>query len=127
MKVYIITKGDYSGYHICAVTTDKKKAEILRKAHNDLDGWHKARIETYDTDEFLTEIENGLNLYDCTMERDKPMFIFEVDLDYMISSDFKVRYNRSTYCVYVWAKDEEHALKIASDKIAEYKANKEGI
>lgn len=127
MKVYIITKGDYSDYHICAVTTDKKKAEMLRKAYNDLDGWRNARIETYDTDEFLTEIESGLKLYDCTMERDKPMFIFEVDLDYMNSSDFKVRYNRSTYCVYVWAKDEEHALKIASDKIAEYKANKEGI
>lgn len=127
MKVYIITKGEYSGYHICAVTTDKKKAEILRKAHNDLDGWHKARIEKYDTDEFLTEIENRLKLYDCTLERDKPMVIYEVDIDYINSSDFKVRYNHSKYHVYVWAKDEEHALKIASDKIAEYKASKEGI
>jgi hypothetical protein len=127
MKVYIITKGDYSDYHICAVTTDKKKAEMLRKAYNDLDGWRKARIETYDTDTFLTEIENGLKLYNCTMEHNKPMVIHEVDLDYMNSHDFNVRYKHYTYWVYVWAKDEEHALKIASDKIAEYKANKEGI
>lgn len=127
MKVYIITKGDYSDYHICAVTTDKKKAEILCKAYNDLDGWYKAEIETYDTDEFLTEIENGLKLYDCRMERNKPMVIYEVDLDYTNSSDFNVRYKHYTYYVCVWAKDKEHALKIASDKIAEYKANKEGI
>ena len=31
MKVYIITEGDYSDYHICAVTLEKKQAEQLKK------------------------------------------------------------------------------------------------
>ena len=133
MTVYVITKGDYSDYHICAVATDKKKAEILKKAFDDKDGWGEARIETYETDQFLTEIESGLNLYRCTMkDSDLSVSVWMTDLDYTRSSDFKVRkhkerFNTSTYAVYVWAKDEDHACKIAADKIAEYKAKEVGV
>ena len=132
MKIYIITKGDYSAYHICAVSTDKKKVETLRKAFSD--SWDEARIETYETDKFLTEIENGFKLYDCAMKENGDMSIttFESNLDYIDSADFKVGkyekgYMAPGYGVYVWAKDKEHARKIAADKIAEFKAKKEGV
>ena len=133
MTVYVITKGDYSDYHVCAVATDKKKAKILKKAFDDKDGWREARIETYETDEFITEIESGLKLFDCSMkDGDLSVTTWMTDLDYIGSSDFKVRkhkerFNTSTYAVYVWAKDEDHARKIAADKIAEYKAKEAGI
>lgn len=127
MKIYIITKGDYSSYHICAVSTDKNKAETLRKAFSD--SWDEAQIETYESDEFLTEIENGFKLYDCVMKEDGNMSIttFESSIDYINSADFKVKKYEKAYKVYVWAKDKEHARKIAADKIAEFKAKKEGI
>lgn len=129
MKIYIITKGDYSSYHICAVSTDKKKAETLRKAFSD--SWDEAQIETYESDEFLTEIENGFKLYDCAIKEDGDMSIttFESSIDYIDSSNFKVKKYKMApgYCVYVWAKDKEHARKIAADKIAEFKAKKEGV
>ena len=32
--VYVITKGQYSDYHICAVTMDKDRAERMRKLYN---------------------------------------------------------------------------------------------
>ena len=134
MKIYIITKGSYSDYHICAVSTDKKKAEILRKAFDDNDDWRKAQIETYETDQFLTEIENGMKLYLCGVKDDGGMSIitYESDLDYIVPSDFKVRkYTKGNmapgYGVNVFAKDKEHACKIAADKIAEFKAREEGI
>lgn len=57
MKIYVITKGAYSDYHICAVATDKKKAEILRKAFSD--DWNEAQIETYETDRFKDFLKVG--------------------------------------------------------------------
>lgn len=132
MKVYVITKGAYSGYHICAVATDKKKAEILRKAFSD--SRDKAEIETYETDQFITEIENGFKLYDCVLKDGEDLLIsrYPYDLDYMTDSDFRVkRFSKGWYApgygIKVWGKDEDHARKIAADKIAEYKARKAGI
>lgn len=132
MKVYVITKGAYSCYHICAVATDKKKAEILRKAFSNSSD--KATIETYETDQFMTEIESGLKLYSCSMRKDNDTFIstYNLDLEYVCPKDFKVReykkgFMAPGYEVYVWAKDEDYARKIAADKIAEYKARKAGI
>ena len=134
MKVYVITKGAYSDYHICAVATDKKKAEILKKAFDDKDGWREACIETYETDQFITEIENGFKLYNCALKDGEDLSIstYLEDLDYMTDSDFRVKRFSKGWCapgygIKVWAKDEDHARKIAADKIAEYKARKAGI
>ncbi len=35
MKIYIITKGSYSDYHICNVTTDYDKAKRYKEAYSD--------------------------------------------------------------------------------------------
>ena len=60
MKVYVITKGQYSDYHICAVVTDFKKAQILREKFSDkIDD---AKIEEFDTENF-NDIFAGKNLY----------------------------------------------------------------
>lgn len=48
MKVYVITAGAYSDYHIEAVTLDPDKAELLRKLHS---GYDEAHIEEFDTEE----------------------------------------------------------------------------
>ena len=128
MKVYVITKGIYSDYHICAVALDKDKAEILRKSFSD--SWEEAEIETYETDQFITKIEAGLKIYQCVVN-DNGLSAYERDYDYADDICFnkvnKTNRRIATYSVYVWAKDEDSALKIAADKIAEYKARKAGI
>ena len=135
MKVYVITKGSYSDYHICAVATDKKKAEKLKKIFTNYD---EAHIETYDTDAFITEIERGYKLYICKKYNDEYIDIDEItDFDYVSTLDFNVKKCKRhsihddkkyiIYIIYVWAKDENHAQKIAADKIAEYRAKKEMI
>lgn len=48
MKVYVITEGNYSDYHICTVTTNKERAEKLVKIFSD--NWDDAKIEEYDTE-----------------------------------------------------------------------------
>ena len=56
MKVYIVTSGSYSDYHIDAVCETREKAEKILALISDKDYWHDdAQIEEYDTDTFLTE------------------------------------------------------------------------
>lgn len=122
MKIYVITKGSYSDYHICAVSTNQKNAEKLQKIFSDK--WDQAMIEEYESDQYLTETESGMELYKCVTGKDGTILadMSIINLDYMDDYDFQVRYLANKYIVYVWAKDSEHAKKIATDKIAEFKA-----
>ena len=122
-KAYVITKGDYSDYHICAVTMDYKRAEKLKKL---LDGdYEEARIEEYTLDEVK---ENG-NVYYVDFPDDLPPKIHideydgfgqSYDIPYVQDWQDPVR-------VYVRSKDEKHAMKIAQDEYAKWKAEQEGV
>lgn len=57
MKVFIITKGSYSAYHICAVTTDPERAKRLAEIYSDR--MDDACVETYDTEETPPMCPNG--------------------------------------------------------------------
>lgn len=49
MKIYAITKGTYSDYHICALTVNKEKAEHLKKLYTD--EYDEAFIEIFEDGE----------------------------------------------------------------------------
>ena len=49
MKIYAITKGTYSDYHICALTVDKNRAERLKKIYSN--NYEEAIIEIYEDGE----------------------------------------------------------------------------
>ena len=68
MKIYIITKGSYSDYHICGVAVDLKEAERLQNINTD--ECDIACIETYDTED-NGEIEGWL----------KHRYVFEFNVD----------------------------------------------
>lgn len=70
MKVYVITQGCYSDYHICAVTLDKDKdkAERLQKLYSAKEGSYmdNAEIEEYETDDTgrdFTEEEKNSDVF----------------------------------------------------------------
>ena len=46
--IYVITKGEYSDYHICAVATTYENAERLRKMY--CDSYQDAEIEEFTPD-----------------------------------------------------------------------------
>lgn len=56
MTVYVVTAGEYSDYGICAVFTDKEKAEIYAAAYTDKRN-EDCYVEEYDTEE--VEIESS--------------------------------------------------------------------
>lgn len=114
MKVYVITKGEYSDYMICDVTLDKEQAELLKREYSDR--WEEACIEEYDIDRYKIEVSEDY----------KPMWNVEfcrneISRCYAFTGD-NVKHGTvhnvgrcSTIYVYVNAKDEEHARKIAKD------------
>ena len=122
-KVYIITKGEYSDYHICAVTMDKNRAERLKRLLDEK--CHEANIEEYIPD----EVKEGGRLYFVEFpDNAHPKIGFD-------EYDGFGNFNDSPCVadwfdpirVYVRSKDEAHAMKIAQDEYAKYKAERVGL
>ena len=120
MKIYVITKGSYSDYHICAVADNKKRAKELQKFFCQGEGYEIPLIETFDTEEYTDVFDRGFKVYTC-FARDGLIYVNErEDSDYPTT---KIeRWKDNSYHLDVVAKDKEHAQKIFTDKIAEYKA-----
>ena len=127
MKVYVITKGCYSDYCIEAVTLDEHKAHILAKKFSD--SWEQANVEEYDTEEFepIEALSWEVSVYGKRSPKEG-CYISQIK-NRFVSNNWEVNYFKriDKYRVYVRAKDEEHAKKIAFDRIAQYKAEHEKI
>ena len=140
--VYIITKGNYSDYGICAVTMDKEKAELYQKRFTDR--WDKAEIEEWPLDEdadklhkmrpvYFMEIyddgyyETYVKEYSVDPESYAPTYKFVNHVGFEVPRDLRTRYKKRAFQATLLADDLNHALKIAMDKRAEMLAEMEGI
>lgn len=123
-KVYVITKGAYSDYHICAVAATKEIAEKLQKIYSE-DSWNDAIIEEYDLNGARDDVRV---FYDVTFKDDRVSACFneygEKESIYFFKGN---KWQSDCMIVCVKARDEDHAIKIAQDRRAEYLAKKEGI
>ena len=133
-KIYVITAGEYSDYHICAVTTDKERAEFLKKWYYGYD----TQIEEFidgdyedvpDTVEFIpvwyVDVREDGNVATCTIDR-------YVSQERIPDATFEfVRSfcddNRLHFKGILAAQDKEHAIKIVKDKRAKMLAERFGI
>lgn len=125
-KIYIVTSGDYSDYTINAVFSTKEKAEEYVQQHGT-----DYRVEDYDIDE---EINKEAKIWEVKMRFDN----FEVsECLAMLYGDGWEYYAKDTFEYYLNWKNEEYirlyieadcmdrAIKIASERIAQIKANKD--
>lgn len=125
MTVYVITKGNYSDYHICGVALDKEKAEFLEKVYSD--SCESAFIEEYDTEHTMPKYVPAFTCH-RDYETGNISHIDEFNScseygtkDFMI--DFEITnsgYPDCDYKITVKASTKEAAIKIASEKLAEY-------
>jgi len=60
MKVYIVTSGDYSDYHIEAVFTNEEQANLYCALH--AGRWDSPSVEEYETDTWQIETKNDFKV-----------------------------------------------------------------
>ena len=122
MKVYAITEGEYSDYHIVGIVLDKKVAEQYCKLHKRYS--YEPMVEEYDTDFIQYLVENQSGLYSVCSDGD----VSELECpDYYFNDLNRVSGRGVFQYTYVLAESEDDARKKAFDIFAEYKARKEGI
>lgn len=128
MKIYVITKGYYSDYHIITATTDKKLAKELAKKFTENGYGEKTYIEEYENAEiylrkayFVRFAKNGnvIELNDCSANE---YYIKDVLKNEQCAFDSK-----GNIYITVFADNAEQAVKIANEKRAMFLAKKSGI
>ena len=122
-KFYAVTAGDYSDYHIVAITDDKEKAGRIKYLYDC--GSDYSNIE-----EYCDVMQDGLARYSACAYSNGELCV-NVNFDTPMESQKDInkveKNNWGNYFVDVKAKDKVHAIKIASDLIAQYKAQENGI
>lgn len=144
MKVYVLTEGCYSGYHIIGVTLDEEQAKIAADA---LSNEHFiVNCEEFETND-INVIKSGWNLWKIYFDKKTHAItriyqskypdclgavrltcdeILEI-VDYSCADGALLQYISDAICVEVYAEDKEHAVKSASDKLSKYLAEQAGI
>ena len=129
-QIYIATEGTYSDYHILAVFLDKKKAELFAKC-----------FEYVEIEEFNVFEETTLDKIMECLRLKRDIYFVRVDIagntDLILKEDWELSWFELTIrknpvisaaddlCIYVLAKDEKHAVKIANERRVQLIANNE--
>lgn len=116
---YAITAGEYSDYHIIAITDDKVRAEELNRVIPD------SGIEEFpDT----PAIQSGYWIWEvCRNASNNSITVKHTDSGFKFNDLNKVCDNGLYTWTSVQAMNEPHALKIAYDLFAQHDAEKAGI
>ena len=132
-KVYVITSGAYSSYHICAVTMDYEKALDMQKRFW-VDNYDGAEIEEFVLDEidnprYYISGDGLIPVYRVRIFPDGGLMGIEI---WKYADKFKQQnvYNlwpNNLFEAYVLAEDEDHAKKIACDERARLLAERAGL
>ena len=120
--LYAVSSGKYSDYSVNAIFDDKSLAEKFIAMFSGGD----YRIEEYELNPFLPVINSGKSPFSVIMRRDgtiescdKEDSIFMLDsgdIPYCFRDDDTVFYR-------VFAKDNEHAIKIVNEKRTQFLAS----
>lgn len=134
MKIYVITAGSYSEYHIEAVSLDKETAEKFVENHNTplMNLGEEYRVEEHDSDALLHHqkaIDKGLKRYVGVMNEDGSFSHVFPDIYSEVDRFHPGRVDRNAhhYLVEVLAKDKEHAKKATIDRFYKWKAEQVGL
>ena len=132
-KIYVVTAGVYSDYHIVAVCSDKSRAQEIANIYNlnhSSSTWGDAEVVEY-TDGCLVDLSRSA-YYISLRENGSILSIKELYEESKIDCLFEVfesngvrRLNSGEYIANIIADNKDQAIKIARDKIAELKA--EGV
>ena len=119
MKIYIVTAGCYSGYHIEAVFTSLRKAELYVAAHCNTDN---INIEEYETaDEKITDKNEVIGYFFSAKLRYSKRWVVPEHLYGEARFEPKSK-TLKWYEIWLRENDPIKARKILQDRIAQHKA-----
>ena len=122
MKIYIVTKGSYSDYHIITATTDEKLAYEIKDKFSRNSSYEPANVEVFENAEiylktcYYLEFDPYGDLEKCE-RRDSEYYYDEV-----LNTD-----SQGNIFIYVVADSAEAAIKIGSERRAMYLAKEAGV
>jgi len=129
--IYVLTEGEYSDYHIVALYSTKELAEEAQKF------CPESNIEEYGLDSLkIPEHPPGYTGWYVSINADTNDIHHSYQQD-ILQGHFKPQENYSDnskwptlpslFVVHCWARDKEHAEKIALDKYYQFKAQQAGL
>lgn len=124
MKIYSVSKGEYSDYRVMALYSNKEYAEEVCNRISGYSKYERPFVEEFTLDENLEILKKGYNIYFLRMDREGNASEIEATdaIDNIWDWGFDIH---NKLYMYVLAKDEKHAIKIVNDKRAELIANNE--
>lgn len=126
MKLYAVTKGDYSDYHIITLTADKEAAKKIAKMFSNSE-YGKAEVEEYEDGKVIL----GKKLYFVRVVGGIVDDVAEELSDYYLFDTSVFRGHmyggKEMYYTHVLTDTAEKAAKIGKDRIMKYIAEKEGL
>ncbi len=129
-KFYVVTSGEYSDYSIVGIFDDKALAEAFMAPYPRTGRDDDLRLEEHPANPHEAQILEGLSFY-C-VEITKEGEIKAVEL--CAPDDDQEAHTRLRHpvgyipwlMVYCWARDKDHAIKIAEEKRQEWNAKGAG-
>ena len=121
MKIYVVTKGCYSDYHIITATTDEKLAYKIKEKFNG-DGYDEANVEVFEDAEifmkpcYFMRFDKGGNVIE--FKEQKGEYWYDEDDGEDIQGNFYVS---------VVTDNAEKAIKIGAERRAMRLAQKNGL
>lgn len=116
--VFLVTRGYYSDYRVCAVFTEKPLAEKYIDSFKE-NSYEAFRIENYPLNPYQYELKNDYKPFFLRMTKEGNCTEINVkDSSYGLEDenvDVGFDIHKNMY-ISVFAKDETHAIKIANEK-----------
>ncbi len=128
-KVYLVTSGEYSDYGVNAVFSN----EQLAKAYVDIysrEGIYceEYQIEEYGLDFMEKQLRKGLGAWEVNIWKDQqPASVSMNDSETIKEHGTEIIEHPTCFSIYCFARDHDHAKKIAQDRFAKFRAEEEGI
>lgn len=120
-KVFIVTKGCYSDYHIVAVFDSAELANAFKNSFSKSEYSDEIYVEEFTINPHKESLNNHYKPFfvrmkkngECLECRESGTYGFEEESD---RCQFDVNFNMYTHA---FAKDKEHAIKIANERRAQ--------
>ena len=119
-RIYVVTNGDYSDYHVCCICSTKEKAERAKLLYKASNKYYEVILDDF------KNIPEGLLPFKVIMDKEGNSETEEVSISCFGNGDVFKYYdetNTPKIGFNVFAKDEKHAVKIANEKRIQLIAN----